>query len=646
MADLPTGTVVFLFTDVEGSTARWERDRPTMAAAVDRHLALLRQAVAAHGGVPFKTVGDAVQAAFPSAPRAVAAALDAQRALLAEDWSAVGGLPVRMALHAGEAAPDGRGDYLAPTLNRLARLLSTGHGGQVLLSQAVQQLARGALPEGAALRDLGEHRLRDLLEPERVFQLLHPELPEAFPPLRSLAGRPHNLPMQPTPFLGREREVAEVTGLLRRGEARLLTLAGPGGVGKTHLALAAAAELLDAFPDGAWFVDLAPLADPALVPTAVATALGLREAGGRPPADAAANHLRDKAALLVLDNWEHLLGAAPFVADLLAACPRLAVLATSRAPLRLRGEREHPVGPLALADPAADAAALAGSEAVALFVERARAVKPGFALDETNAVAVAGIVRRLDGLPLAIELAAARVRVLAPPALLARLDRALPLLTSGPRDAPARQRTLRDAIAWSHGLLSPDERDLFRRLAVFVGGFTLEATEAVADLGGELDALGGLEGLAEDSLLRPAEGPGGEPRFTMLATVREFAREQLEASGEAAVAHGRHAAFFTVLAESAAPELTGPDQGAWLARLEAEHDNLRAALVWAEGHEPESCLRLAGALWRFWYARGHLAEGLRRLEAAVARADGRPADACARALLGAGVLADLQGDLG
>ena len=346
---LPSGTVAFLFADLEGSTVRWERNPAAMAPAVDRYLALMRAAVEANGGVTFKIIGDAVQAAFPAVPQAVTAALDAQRAVLAEDWGEVGPLRARMAVHAGEAAPDERGDYLAPALNRLARLMATGHGGQVLLSQAAQQLVRNALPADASLRDLGQHRLRDLLEPEQVFQLLHAELPDDFPPLETLEARPNNLPPQPTPFLGREREVDEIVELLRNGDVHLLTLTGPGGSGKTRLALQAAAESLDAFPDGAAFVPLASLSDPALVPSAVAQALEVPEQGGRPVIDVVRDRLARKRFLLLLDNCEHLLEtAAALVADLLASCPELTVLATSRAPLRLRAEREWEVPPLAL----------------------------------------------------------------------------------------------------------------------------------------------------------------------------------------------------------------------------------------------------------------------------------------------------------
>jgi len=341
MPDLPSGTVTFLFTDIESSTERWEQDRTAMADAVERHLILLRQAIETHGGVLFKVVGDAVQAAFSTAPQAVAAALTAQRTLLVEDWGPLGPIRVRIALHAGEAEPDERGDYLAPGLNRLSQLLSTGYGGQVLLSHAIQQLARDALPECCSLRNLGEHRLRDLLAPERVFQLLHPDLPSDFPPLRSLEARPHNLPRQPTPFLGREREVEEVVQMLRDDQVRLLTLTGTGGSGKTRLALQAAAEALDAFPDGVSVVPLASLADPALIPSAVAQALEVPEQGGRPVVEVLRDHLAGKQFLLVLDNCEHLLASvADLVADLLAASSTRTVLATSRAPLRLRAERE------------------------------------------------------------------------------------------------------------------------------------------------------------------------------------------------------------------------------------------------------------------------------------------------------------------
>jgi predicted ATPase/class 3 adenylate cyclase len=520
MPDLPSGTVTFLFTDIEGSTALWERDGTAMAAAVERHLALLRTTIEQHHGVHFKTVGDAVQAAFSTAPDAVGAALDAQQTLLFEAWpDHIGPLRVRMALHTAAATPQD-GDYLAPGLNRLSRLLAASHGGQVLISLATQELAQDALPQEASLRDLGEHPLRDLYRPERVFQLLHPSLPPDFPPIRTLATRPNNLPLQPTPFLGREDQVARVVGFLGDEGSRLLTITGPGGVGKTRLALQVAAELLERFPDGAWFVDLSTLNDPSLVPSAILAALRSREAGGTAEERVAAVLAR-KHTLLLLDNVERVVDAAPFISTLLARAPDLRVLATSRSPLHVYGEREYPLAPLPLPDhtqlPSVEH--LSQYEAVRLFVERAQAVKPDFAVTNANAPAVAEICIRLDGLPLAIELAAACVKVLPPQALLKRLEKRLPLLTGGARTQPARQQTMRNAIAWGHDLLAPDEQMLFRRLAVFAGGCTMEAAEVVASEEGALDVYPRIAALIDKSLLRQEEGRKGEPRFRMLETV-------------------------------------------------------------------------------------------------------------------------------
>lgn len=645
MPELPGGTVTFLFTDIEGSTQLWERDRQAMGDAVERHHTLLATAIQAEGGVPFKTVGDAMQAAFSTAPAAVTAALAAQQALLAEEWDGIGVLRVRMAVHAGEAEPDEHGDYLAAPLNRLSRLLATGHGGQILLTQAVQQLSRGRLPGGAALRDLGEHRLRDLLDAEHVYQLLHPDLPATFPPLQSLDTRPHNFPRQPTPFLGRAQQVAEVANLLRREHVPLVTLIGPGGTGKTRLALQAAAEVLDDFPDGVFFVPLAPLTDPTLVPSAIATALGLREEGGQPLADHLREVVADQTLLLVLDNVEHLVEAAPAVGQLLGAAPRLKVLATSRTPLRLRAEREYPVPPLGLPrrTPSLPLAQLVQSDAVRLFVARAQAVKPGFTLTDANAPAVAEICWRLDGLPLAIELAAARVRMLSPQAILARLERRLPFLTGGARDTPQRQRTLRDAIAWSYDLLQPEEQTLFRRLAVFVGGGTLEAAEAVANPDGTLDVLGGIERLAEHSLLHLDEGPGGEPRLAMLETVREYGLEQLVASGEADVVRERHAGHFAALGDDI-ERMFWSQPVPLLAALEAETGNLRAALGWAVGQRKAGIgLRLGVAFGVPALQRGMPAEGRDWLQRVQAPGSGDP-PLEARALTALGWFALFQGD--
>ena len=654
MAELPRGTVTFLFTDIEGSTALWERDRVAMAAAVERHVALLNEAIESNDGVLYKAVGDAVQAAFPTAPAALAASLAGQRALLDEAWGAIGPLRVRMALHAGEASPDPTGDYLAPALNRLARLLAGGSGGQILLSQTIQLLVRGSLPQGAELRDLGEHRLRDLLEPEHVFQLLHPDLPAEFPPLHTLDARPHNLPVQLTPLIGRDGAIARICSMLERDGARLVTLTGPGGTGKTRLALAVAAELLDHFPDGAWLVDFAHLSDPALVPSTIAATLNVRETGAQSVRDALGAFLSSKRLLLVLDNYEHLLVAAPVVTELLQAGPEVAVLVTSRESLRLRAEQDVAVAPLALpvehAIPALET--LAQVSSVTLFVQRAQAAQADFALTNENAVAVAEICRRLDGLPLAIELAAARIKVLAPQALLVRLEHRLPLLTGGARDAPARQRTLRDAIAWSYDLLPEEEQSLFRQLGVFAGGATLEAVEAVANPNGDFDVFGGLAGLVDKSLLRSREGTGGEPRFSMLETVREYALERLAASGEETATRQRQAMFCLSLVEPATLEphqsefgrWGGQEHSWWLERVSTELDNLRGALAWAiESGNAEMALRLSGATEDFWYLRGHFREGRHWLERSLAIDAASPPALRARTLLGAGNLAHYQG---
>jgi predicted ATPase/class 3 adenylate cyclase len=643
--ELPSGTVTFLFTDIEGSTALWERDRQVTAAAIARHVVLLDAAIHAYGGVHFKTVGDAVQAAFPTAPAAIAAALDAQRALLAEDWGELGPLRVRMAVHAGEADPDERGDYLTAALNRLSRLLATGHGGQILLTQAIQQLSRNGLPPGAELLDLGEHRLRDLLEPEHVYQLLHSDLPAIFAPLSSLDTRLHNLPRQPTPFVGRERQVDEIVALLRRADVQLVTLIGPGGTGKTRLALQVAAELLDDFADGVFFVPLAPLTESHLVPAAIASALDLREEGGKPLTDRLRDFLSTKTLLLILDNVEHLVEAAPAVGNLLESAVGLKVLVTSRMPLHLRAEHEYPVPPLGLPDRHLPLTAeqLSQYEAVRLFLARAQAVKPDFAMTNDNAPAVAEICWRLDGLPLAIELAAARVRMLSPQAMLARLEQRLPFLTGGARDAPERQRALRDTIAWSYDLLQPEDQVLFRRLAVFVGGCTLEAAEAVTNFPGQRDVFGGMERLGEHSLLRQDEGFGGEPRFGMLETVRDYGLEQLVASGEEDQVRERHAEHFARLGDDT-ERVFWSRPGPLMAVLEAEADNLRAALGWAEGHgKGETGLRLALAFGVQAMQRGTPAEGWEWLRRVQALGGGDP-PLLARALTGYGWHALYQGD--
>ncbi len=650
MADIPNGTITFLFTDIEGSTALWEQHPAAMKEALARHDELLQEAVQARGGYVFKKVGDGHCVAFSTAPAALLAAAEGQRALCMEDWGQTP-IRVRMALHTGTAQLRD-GDYLGPPLNRVSRLLSAGHGGQVLLSHPVQELVRDDLPPGVVLRRLGEHRLKDLIRPERVYQLVAPGLPSSFPPLTSLETRPNNLPPQPTPLIGREREVVEICRLLRLPEIRLLTFTGPGGTGKTRLGLQTAAELLEEFEDGVYFVPLAAISDPALVSAGIAQALGLRETAEQSLHESLRASVASSNLLIILDNFEQVTNAAPLVADLLAAAPQLKLLVTSRSVLHLSLEHEYRVQPLGLPDPRKPLPLddIVRYASVRLFGERARAAKPEFTITSENAPTIAEICRRLDGLPLAIELAAARVRFLSPQAMLARLDSRLRLLTGGPQDLPARQRTLRGTIDWSYGLLDEREQCLFARLSVFSGGCTLDAAESVCDAAGDLgvDVLEGLSSLVDKSLLRSGEGPEGESRFLMLETIREYARERLASSGEEEELLHLHAHHFLALAETAEPELTGRKQALWLNRLETEHDNLRGALAWSlDQPEAEVGLRLASALWRLWYNRGYLSEGRRWLEAALARdaARGSPAPPLvrAKALQGAGMLAWDQG---
>ncbi len=651
MADPPTGTVTFLFTDIEGSTKLWEKSPRGMQVALIRHDAVLWEAIERHGGFVFKTVGDAFCAAFPTALGALEAALAAQRGLFSEAWGAeIGTLRARMALHTG-ATHERDGDYFGPPVNRVARLLSAGHGGQILLSSSTQELVRDHLPAATHLRYLGEKRLKDLSRPERIFQLTTPALPSEFPPLKTLESHTNNLPLQATPLVGREREVEAVCGLLRSSETRLLTLLGPGGTGKTRVGLQVAAELADDFEDGVFFVPIAAITDPTLVAPTIARVLGLSEGGAQPLEELLEGYLRDRQTLLLLDNLEQVLEAAPIVERLLSNAPNLKILATSRIPLGLYGEYEFPVPPLSLPDPDSlpPLEYLTEYEAIRLFVERARAVRPDFSLTEENGPAVVEICERLDGLPLAIELAAARIKLLPPRVLLDRLGNRLKILTGGARNLPERQRTLRNAIEWSYGLLDEGEKRLFGRLGVFSSGATLEAMEAVCDAEGDLptDVFEGASSLLNKSLVRQEEGAGGEPRFVMLETIHEFANAKLEGRGEAEAVRRAHAEYFLALAEEAEPMLWGAEDAAWLDRLEQEHDNMRTALSWAIEHEEgELALRLGAALRWFWYMEGYYGEGRRWLEAALGKDwDAAAAEARARALEGVGWLASGQGDL-
>jgi predicted ATPase/DNA-binding SARP family transcriptional activator len=644
---LSEDTLTFLFTDLAGSSRLWEDHPDAMPEALARHEALLRQATEAHGGSVFKTLADSCCAAFATAQDALEAALAAQRALHTEQWGAVGELRVRMALNTG-TAEEREGDYFGLALNRLARLLDTGHGGQILLSRATVELVRDQLPEGADLRDLGEHRLPGLRRPEPIFQLVVPDLPANFPPLRSLEAFRHNLPLQLTRFIGREREMAQVKDLLATD--RLVTLTGAGGCGKTRLALQVAGDLVECVA-GVRLVELAPLADPTLVPQAVASALGVREDPGQALTAALAAALRHREFLLVLDNCEHLVeGCARLVEVLLQACPGLRVLATSRETLGIPGESCYRVPSLSLPDlrriPPLER--LAEYESVRLFLERAEKVMPGFRLTEANAPAVAQICARLNGIPLALELAAARVKAVSVEEIAARLDDRFSLLTGGSRTAPPRHRTLRGLIDWSYDLLLDAERTLLRRLAVFSGGWSLEAAEGVCTgdgiEGGEVLDL--LTALVDKSMVQ-YEGREGEARYRLLETLRQYSQDRLLESKETEVVRGRHRDWYLGFAEQAEPGLWGPDQVEWFNRLEGDQDNLRAALAWsqAEDGSGEEGLRLVGALWELWDHRGYWREGRGWMERALARAAalGRTA-ARAKALSGAGEMAWHQGD--
>lgn len=609
MTDLPTGTITFLLTDIEGSTRILARLRDRYPALLEEHQRLLREVFAAAGGVEVGTEGDSFFVVFPAAPSAVAAAAAAQQALEDHEWPEGERVRVRMGLHTGEAILGG-GNYTGIDLHRAARIAAAGHGGQVLLSDATHALVAQTLPEGVAVRDLGEHRLKDLPQPEHLHQLQIPGLPEDFPPIRSLDTRRGNLPEPVTSFVGREGELAEIPEILAK--TRLLTLTGPGGSGKTRLSIQVGSELQDAFEDGVFFVPLASIEEPDLVVPTIAEVLGVEEDPGRPAIDTLIERIADREILLVLDNFEQVAPAARAVGEILAATEGVKVLATSRERLHLSAEREYPVPPLRLPDLAAlpPLEALSRFEAVQLFIQRASAVQPGFEVTNENAPAVAEICARLDGLPLAIELAAARVKLLSPDELLKRLGDSLALLSGGARDLPERQQTLRGAIAWSYDLLDERERSFFRRLSVFMGGFTLEAAEVVCGGDGELgDTLDLVASMLDKSLVRTFTGPAGS-RYMMLQTIGEYARELLEDSGEAGEVRARHARFVERILGDAVPKLFGPDRAPWLDRLAAEHDNLRAALTWAlEAGDLAKGLRLGGSSWRFWQMRGHLREG-------------------------------------
>jgi predicted ATPase/class 3 adenylate cyclase len=639
MSELPTGTVTLLFTDIEGSTRLLRRVGDDYAGLLAQHRALLDEAFTRHGGVVVDSEGDAFFVAFASAKDAVAAAAAAQRALAEHDWPGGNEIRVRIGLHTGEPH-DVDGRYVGLDVHHAARVMAVGHGGQVVVSEATKAL----LDDHTRLLDLGEHRLKDLSRPQRLYQLELNGLPNEFPPLTTLDNRPTNLPAQPNAFIGRERELAETRALLERDDVRLLTLIGPGGTGKTRLALQLAADVVERFGNGVFFVSLAPIRDWELVVPTILRTLGLREQPGASPLETLTDYLREKELLLVLDNFEHLLAASAAVAGLLETAPDLCLLITSRTPLRLQAERAHRVPQLAVPDLRKPAVAkdVLDYESVRLFVARARAAAVDFAVTDMNAEAVAEICVRLDGLPLAIELAAPRVRTLTPPALLRRLDQRLTLLTGGAQDADPRQRTLRGTIAWSHDLLLANEKTLFARLSVFVGGCRLDAAEAVCDFDGTFGdgLLDALDSLVQKSLVRQRADSDGEPRFWMLETIREFGLELLESSGELESACERHAAWVAVASEQLDAESRTGDHPAFLALMHDEYPNVREAIAFArKARDGELLLRLATAVWGFWSSRVYGAEGRRALEDALELSGRRPA----RALLGLCTLRMLSG---
>jgi predicted ATPase/class 3 adenylate cyclase len=615
---LPSGNVAFLFTDIEGSTVRWDRDQAAMTQAVRRHDQLMREAIQAHKGHVFKTIGDAFCAVFWSIQDGVGATLDAQRALAKEDFSAVDGVRVRMALHVG-TSDERDGDYFGPTLNRVARLLAIGHGAQVLVSGAAAEQLSAALPE-LSLRDMGEHRLKDLTAPEHVFQLLAADLPAEFPKLKSLSVLDNNLPLQLTSLVGRESDVTEIRALLTG--SRLVTLIGSGGVGKTRCALQVGAEALDGFADGVWLVDLAPLSNPSLVPNVIAAVFEVQEQPNQPVLASLIAHLKNRQLLLVIDNCEHVIHeASKTIDEILRGCSKISVLATSREGLAIHGESIYRMPSLTVPDSPkdllAEQALTYGS--IALFDARARAANPKFTISNETASAVADICRRLDGIPLAIELAAARVKVLSVPTLAQRLDERFKILTGGSRTALPRQQTMRALIDWSYDLLSEREQTIFRSFSIFASAFTLDHASSVcsSDEIEDFEVLDLLTSLVDKSLLQ-ADHSGAEVRYRMLESTRQYAHEKLVERGEYEAVVRRHAQTYLALSEELDRAWDETPDREWMARAEPEVANWRAAISWAFGQNGDAALGQRLAVGRFWQELAR-AEGRRYLHAAFER---------------------------
>lgn len=647
---LPDGTVTFLFTDIEGSTKLWEDKPEAMKVALTKHDEIMRRAIGDNYGFVFKTVGDAFYAVFTTTADALGAAISAQRLLHAENWGETGEIKVRMSIHVGTAELRDN-DYFGQSLNRVARILAAGHGGQILVSGAAYEILRGRENEQIKFRDMGKHRLKDLSQAEPIYQADITNLPQDFPPLKSLDNHPTNLPAQGSPLIGREREVKEVIELLGRNSVRLVTLVGPGGTGKTRLSLQVGAEMLESFADGVYFIELEHIAEPNIALATIAHTLSVKETD-KPLMTELKAFLQKKQMLLILDNFEQIVSAGKLIDELLKNAPKVKALASSRIALRIYGEQEYAVPPLALPNPKRlpPLDELEKYAAVALFVERAQSVKRDFKLSIENAQAVVDICTQLDGLPLAIELAASRIKLLPPQALLTRLTNKLKMLTGGAANLPTRQRTLRGAIDWSFDLLDANEKRLFARLGVFNQGWNFAAAETVAGEGLDIDILDGMGSLIDKSLMRQFERENGEPRFTMLETIREYALEKLDESGEGEEVRVKHARYYRLFAEEADNDLRQANQVLWLKQLDLEQGNFKAAITWLienpNTEKLEIALGLAGTLWRFWAQRGYVSEGLHLIVQVLAKSknDEKLSGSRAKAANGAGNLAWVQGD--
>jgi len=638
MSSYPSGTVTFLFTDIEGSTKLAQNHPDAWENLRRRHHTILQSAMEVHKGYVFQIIGDGFCVAFYTASDGLRAAVDVQLKLKHEEWGEAP-IKVRMGLHTGSAEHTGS-DYRGYlTMAKVQRVMSVAYGGQVLLSNTSAELLHNELPGGISLRDMKEHRLKGLQEPERLWQIIGPGLQKDFPPLQSLTEIPSNLPLQLTSFIGREKEVEQIKKRLKTN--RLVTLTGSGGVGKTRLSIQVVSELLDEYPHGVWLVELAPITDPALVTQAVCAVLDITPQGNVPALNVLTEYLKSKKILLVLDNCEHLIDAcAQLCNSLVHACPDLRMIASSRQALGIDGENTYRVPSLSLPHLEGDMHAIEESEAVKLFIERATATLSSFELTQSNARIIAQICQRLNGIPLAIELAASRVKILKLKQIASRLDDAFRLLTGGSRTVLPRHQTLRGAIDWSYNLLGEEERIVFRRLSVFAGGWNLDAAEAIYESPDVLDLLANL---VDKSLVTVDHEHRTEARYYLLETIRQYAGEKLAESGEGEHVHARHLDYFLKLAQRAEPELYRPDQIEWLQKLDDENANLHAALDWSLPGDVIAGQQLAGALWWFWDISGQLSEGYKWLRIMLEVSSGDKTSIRGKLLAGAGWLAGLLG---